>query len=159
MTRKEVRIVVLALALTIIPDGYYCVQIIQGSISPALATWVVGTVAILLALISYRTQNEGEHPFVTSLGNHIDPLVVGAIVLCIVVTGNGNRTIDRFDGWCLVGAAGIVVAWFIAKYATRSGKLAAQMANILSNGLLLVGYGPTWHRLLVRKQNTESFVL
>ncbi len=159
MDRKEKRNIAMAVILTIIADGYYCLQIIRGDIAPPLATWVVCGVAATLALFSYRSQNEGEHSIVTSFGNHLDLVIVWAIVGVILIAPKSDRSVNKFDLMSLCVGAGIAIAWAVVKFATGSGKRAAIVANILSNGLLVVGYGPTCYRLVSRGRNTDSFVM
>ena len=141
----------IAIILAVVADGWYCWHIVIGSISPALATWLIFAVATTVSLLSYLKHNETKRkPFVANLANRLDPVVVWLVVAFILFAPKGDAQLGKFDIGCLAASAAILILWA----ATHS----AIAANLLIQLVMVAAYMPTFFRLFSARRNTESFV-
>jgi hypothetical protein len=152
---KKVEIVVTVVALTLatVSDGWYGWHVVRGPIEPALATWLIFAVATTLSLVSYLKHNDGLQPFVANAANRWDPIIVWAVVGCILFAPKSDKSIHMFDLACLIASSLIMFFW----WATRKSRRAALFANLSVQVIMVAGYLPTFHKLVVGQRNTESF--
>jgi hypothetical protein len=157
---KNVEIVAIILACTLaaIGDGWYCWHVIYGPIQPALATWLIFAVASTLSLLSYLKHNDGRQPFIANVANRVDPILVWAVVLLIMVAPKSDKSIHPFDIGCLALSVVIGLLWWVAGKMKISPKASTIAANLLVNLIMVAGYLPTIYKLIATKRNTESFL-
>ena len=139
-----------ALVLGFAADAWYCSQIMLGTISPALATWLIFAVAATVSLVSYLTDNEKEKPFIANVANRFVVMVVWVVVLFVAFSPKSDIHLHNFDIGCFVVVAFILVMWAM----THS----AVMANLFIQLVMVAGYAPTLFRIFHQHRNTETFV-
>ena len=143
---KDVCIVVVAMLMIAFPCRYVW-QIRRRQIRPTLSTWLIFQAGTLLSLITYAIAER--HDFRSGILNTMDTLAVFIIIVAILVWGNRTMRLKKFEGWYL-GGVGLIVA-----YGLITGD--AWGSNLFAQGLICIGYFPTFHNLLATKRNTESF--
>ncbi|EKD24221.1 MAG: hypothetical protein ACD_81C00078G0002 [uncultured bacterium] len=145
---RRALLVVLFTALSAVTMFIYCQQVLSGVVQPRLASWVIFLIGSILSLVSYFA-SAGKHNATNNLANIADVLATLAVI--VVLTLQGSRLeLSTFDQYCLFSAGGIVVIWMFAGHTT---------ANLLLQGLMIVGYFPMIRSLWSATQNSESFVL
>jgi hypothetical protein len=141
----------IAVVLGIAAETWYCLQIVRGTIAPALATWLIFGVATTISLASYLKHPRDNTSFAANLANRLDPVVVWIIVAFIVFAPRSDKSLHAFDFLCFALSGMIIVAW------AKSGS--AFWANILIQIVMLLSYLPTCYKMIHRGRNTESFVM
>ena len=140
------------IAIAIFADGRYCWKTLTHRIGPRLATWLIFLVGSSLSLASYRAHVHVGTSFVSNIANYIDATGLVLIVASVLISARHEPErlrLKRFDWWCLVAAAAIVVLWI------ATGANVA--ANLLLQVLMCIGYSPTFKHLYQEKRNTEPF--
>jgi len=136
----------------VLVNGRYCWKTLAHRIEPRLASWLIFCVASMIGLVSYRLHEGVRASVMTNIMNHSDVLWISAITISILISARHEPErlrLSRFDRWCLALAGSIIVFWV----ATGS----SLSANILSQVLMCVGYGPMFWSFYRTKRNTEPF--
>ncbi len=144
-------LVILGIVMTVISDGWYCVQILRGVVDPPIATWLVFGLGSTLSLVSYLKNPRSRKSFRDNVANWIDPFVIALILLCLFSSPRRNLAVGWVDAGCLIAAACITIGWAL------TGR--ELVAYILFNAIMCVGYVSTIYRLVATRTNTESFVM
>lgn len=126
----------------------YIYQIRKKLISPTLSTWIIFQVATIISLISYAIAEHSD--FRSGIVIIMDTLAVFLIIIALVIWGDRKLLFKWFEKWYLAGLCLIVLYGLITGNAWRS--------NILAQGLITLGYIPTFHNLIYSKRNNESFL-
>ncbi|MCR4328112.1 MAG: hypothetical protein NUV53_01190 [Patescibacteria group bacterium] len=126
----------------------YVHQVKEGKASPALSTWLIFLVGVVISFITYAIAEKRD--FRSGILNTIDLASISFIVVGIIICGKrGVLRFKPFEKWHLVGS-GLLVG-----YGIYTGN--AWNSNILAQVLLGVAYFPTWQNLFTEKRNTESW--
>lgn len=144
---KDMCALLVAMIMTLF-TARYGYQVYKKEIEPPLSTWILFIVGVGVSLLFYGLKEEWD--FVSGIANVVDVGVVLTVIVCILLWGK-DRTV-RFKRWerfyLIVGALTVF-------YGFLSGDL--WRSNLVGQILLVVGYLPTWHTMVVQKRNTESF--
>ena len=111
--------------------------------------WVMFSAAVVMSEITYLSS--GDFGLLDNIMNTVDILYVGLVTIAIAIWGDRSSKINRFDLFCLIVVAFIVVFWIITQKHF--------IANILIQCILVIAYFPVVKRLLETRQNSESFII
>lgn len=126
----------------------YSYLVAKEEIQPVLATWILLCVAISLSLWTYYSSKKRN--LWSNVANISDFAVVWIILISIALCGDEvNLTFSRFDMVCLIASILILSFWQISKRHATS--------NLITQGLMTIGYFPTLHELWNASENTEPF--
>lgn len=135
--------------ITILLTIRYIWQLVKKEIQPALAMWVMFSIAVGMSLVTYLL--EGGYGFMDNILNTVDVFYVVTISVAIAIFGGKSSKITRFDKGCLLIVLLIVVFWIF----TQNHLL----TNFLIQSILVIAYFPVIKRLLETRQNTEPFLI
>ncbi|HPF70605.1 MAG TPA: hypothetical protein PLQ13_08060 [Candidatus Krumholzibacteria bacterium] len=125
----------------------YTVQIRRGAIRPALAMWVLFTLAVGGSLATYL--GDGRYSLWDNVLNASDLALCAYVAAIVLRYGDHTTRFNRFDRACLVAVAVIILLWAVTRrHAT---------ANLLIQAILVIAYFPVVQRLWRADRNTESF--
>lgn len=140
--------VVMTVLITLLFGAVYAWQIRAGRIRPTLSTWLIFLSGGGLSFVTYAIAENKD--FRSGILNTIDIAFVTIVISAILVWGDRKVRFHSFEKWYLAGVAAIIV------YGLLTGN--AWNSNALSQVLLVLAYGPTFHALCSQKRNTESFL-
>jgi hypothetical protein len=124
-------------------------QLVKGEIRPALAMWLIFSVAVIMSMITYL--HSGNFGILDNIMNAVDVVYVLSITVAIAVWGDHSSKITRFDLSCLVVVALIIVFWIFTQNHI--------VTNILIQSILVIAYFPVVKRLIKTCDNSESFLI
>jgi hypothetical protein len=127
----------------------YIWQLIKKEIKPALAMWVMFSVAVAMSLITYL--KEGNYGFTDNILNSVDVIYVVTVSVAIAIFGEKSSKITRFDLGCLVVVGLIVVFWLFTQNHL--------VTNFMIQTILVIAYFPVVKRLFETGVNTEPFLI
>ena len=145
---KEISIISVSL-ITILLIIKYIWQLVKKQIKPALAMWIIFTVAVGMSLVTYLA--EGNYGFLDNIQNTLDLVYVVTISIAVVILGDKSSKISRFDILCLTAVMLIVIFWIFTQNHL--------VTNILVQSILVIAYFPVVQRMLKTRENTESFII
>ena len=125
----------------------YILLIVRKKIKPALAMWLFFSVAIIMSLLTYRS--ESGYGLLDNIMNTVDLIYVVTVSVAIFLFGDKSSKFTRFDRGCLAAVIIILLFWIF----TRNHWL----TNILMQLILVIAYFPVVKRLLDSRENTEPF--
>ena len=125
----------------------YIFLIVRKKIKPALAMWLFFSVAIIMSLVTYRS--ESGYGLLDNIMNTVDLIYVVTVSVAIFLFGDKSSKFTRFDRGCLAAVIIILLFWIF----TRNHWL----TNILMQLILVIAYFPVVKRLLDSRENTEPF--
>jgi hypothetical protein len=125
----------------------YILLLVRKEIKPVLAMWLFFSVAIVMSLITYRS--EGGYGLLDNIMNTVDLIYVVTVSIAIFLFGDRDSRFSRFDKGCMVAVGIILLFWIF----TQNHRL----TNILMQVILVIAYFPVVKRLLESKENTEPF--
>jgi len=125
----------------------YCVLIYQKEIKPALAMWLFFALAVIMSLITYL--GDGEFSMWDNILNTTDILLTVTVTIFIIIYGDHSSKFNKFDLGCLVAVVLIIIFWLFTKNHL--------IANLLIQSIIVIAYFPVVRRLIISKENTESF--
>jgi len=135
--------------ITIVLATRYIWQLIKKEIQPALAMWVMFSIAVAMSLITYL--KEGNFGFTDNILNSVDVIYVVTISVAIAIFGEKSSKITRFDWGCLIVVALIVVFWLFTQNHL--------VTNFMIQTILVIAYFPVVKRLFETRINTEPFLI
>ncbi|MGE0018975.1 MAG: hypothetical protein AB7S72_04865 [Draconibacterium sp.] len=135
--------------ITILLAFQYIRQLIKKEIQPALAMWVMFSIAVAMSLITYL--KEGNYGFTDNILNSVDVIYVVTVSLAIAIFGEKSSKITRFDMGCLVVVGLIVVFWLFTQNHL--------VTNFMIQTILVIAYFPVVKRLFETRENTEPFLI
>lgn len=135
--------------ITILLAFQYIRQLIKKEIQPALAMWVMFSIAVVMSLITYL--KEGNYGFTDNILNSVDVIYVVTVSLAIAIFGEKSSKITRFDMGCLVVVGLIVVFWLFTQNHL--------VTNFMIQTILVIAYFPVVKRLFETRENTEPFLI
>lgn len=135
--------------ITILLAVSYIRQLIKKEIQPALAMWVMFSVAVAMSLITYL--KEGNYGFTDNILNSVDVIYVVTVSVAIAIFGEKSSKITRFDLGCLIVVGLIVVFWLFTQNHL--------VTNFMIQTILVIAYFPVVKRLFETRVNTEPFLI
>ena len=145
---KEFSLIAVSL-ITILLTIKYIYQLVKQQIKPALAMWIMFSVAVGMSMTTYLA--EGDYGFLDNIQNTVDLFYVATVTASILIFGDKKSKISRFDLACLGAVFFIVVFWVISQNHL--------VTNILIQSILVIAYFPVIQRMLKTRENSESFVI
>lgn len=127
----------------------YIWQLVKNEIKPALAMWVMFSVAVIMSLVTYLS--ESNYGFLDNILNTVDVIYVVFISVAIAIWGDKSSKITRFDIGCLVVVGLIVIFWLFTQNHL--------VTNFLIQSILVIAYFPVVKRLMETRENTEPFLI
>jgi hypothetical protein len=127
----------------------YCVLIYRKEIKPALAMWLFFALAVILSLLTYL--GDGDFSMWDNILNTTDILLTVTVTVFIFIYGDHSSKFNRFDLGCLIAVILIIFFWLFTKNHL--------IANLLIQSIIVIAYFPVVGRLIVSKENTESFTV
>ncbi len=127
----------------------YIWQLVKKEIQPALAMWVMFSIAVGMSLVTYLA--EDSYGFMDNIMNTVDVFYVVTISLAIAIFGGKSSKITRFDKGCLVVVALIVIFWIFTQNHL--------ITNFLVQSILVIAYFPVIKRIIETRQNSEPFLI
>ena len=135
--------------VTILLTISYVWQLLKGEIKPALAMWIMFSVAVIMSLITYL--KEGNYGFSDNILNTMDVIYVVTISVTIAIWGDKSSKITSFDMGCLIVVLFIVFFWILTQNHL--------FTNFLIQSILVIAYFPVVKRLIKTRQNSEPFLI
>jgi hypothetical protein len=135
--------------ITVLLAARYIWQLVKKEIQPALAMWVMFSVAVVMSLITYLA--EGNFGFSDNILNTVDVIYVITISVAITIFGEKSSKITRFDLGCLIVVGLIVVFWLFTQNHL--------VTNFMIQTILVIAYFPVVKRLIETRENTEPFLI
>jgi hypothetical protein len=135
--------------ITILLMVRYIWQLVKKEIKPALAMWVMFSVAVIMSLVTYLS--DSNFGFLDNIINTVDVIYVVSISVAIAIWGDKSTKITRFDIGCLSVVGLIVVFWLLTQNHL--------VTNVLIQCILVIAYFPVVKRLLETKANHEPFLI
>ena len=127
----------------------YVYLIRKNRISPALATWVFFTIAVIGSFLTYLAESDFS-PWDNIL-NLSDLFLDSSVSIAILLYGDRSTRFNRFDICCLIVVGLILITWIF----TRQHVLAHSAIQLI----LVIAYFPVVKRLRRALWNTESYVM
>jgi len=127
----------------------YIWQLVRKEIKPALAMWIMFSIAVLMSLITYLS--EDNYGFLDNILNTVDVVYVITISIAIAIFGDNSSKMTRFDKGCLLIVILIVIFWIFTKNHF--------ITNILIQSILVIAYFPVIKRLIETRENNEPFLI
>ena len=135
--------------ITVLLAVSYIRQLIKKEIQPALAMWVMFSVAVAMSLVTYL--KEVSYGFTDNILNSVDVIYVITVSVAIAIWGDHTSKITRFDLGCLVVVGLIVVFWLFTQNHL--------VTNFMIQTILVIAYFPVVKRLIETRENTEPFLV
>jgi hypothetical protein len=133
--------------ITLVIMVRYIYLLVRKEIRPALAMWLFFSIAIIMSLITYRS--DGGYGFLDNIMNTADLVYVITVTMAIIVFGDKSSKFTRFDTGCLVVVLIIIVFWIF----TGNHKL----TNLFVQAIIVIAYFPVVKRLIGSRENSEPF--
>jgi len=127
----------------------YIWQLVKKEIKPALAMWIMFSIAVGMSLITYLS--EDNYGFLDNILNTVDVVYVITISIAIAIFGDNSSKINKFDKGCLLVVMLIVIFWIFTQNHL--------VTNILIQCILVIAYFPVIKRLLETRENSEPFLI
>jgi hypothetical protein len=135
------------IVITLVIMVRYILLLVRKEIKPALAMWLFFSVAIIMSLITYRS--EGGYGLLDNIMNTVDLIYVVTVCIAIFLFGDRSSKFTRFDRNCLAAVIIILLFWIFTQN--------HWVTNILMQVILVIAYFPVVKRLLDSRENTEPF--
>jgi len=143
---KEVSIYAV-ISITLVIMVRYILLLVRQEIKPALAMWLFFSVAIIMSLVTYRS--EGGYGLLDNIMNTVDLIYVVTVCVAIFLFGDKSSKFTRFDRGCLTAVMIILMFWIFTQN--------HWLTNIMMQAILVIAYFPVVKRLLDSRENTEPF--
>ncbi len=135
--------------ITILLAVRYIWQLVRQEIKPALAMWIMFSIAVAMSLITYL--KEGNYEFTDNILNSVDVIYVITVSVAIAIFGEKSSKITRFDLGCLIVVGLIVVFWLFTQNHL--------VTNFMIQTILVIAYFPVVKRLFETRVNSEPFLI
>lgn len=145
---KEFSIISVCL-ITILLTIKYISQLVKQQTKPALAMWIMFSVAVGMSMLTYLA--EGDYGFLDNIQNTVDLFYVATITVSILIFGDKNSKISRFDMACLGAVLLIVIFWIFTQNHL--------ITNFLIQSILVIAYFPVIQRMIKTRKNNESYII
>ena len=135
------------IGITLVIMVRYIWLLVRKKIKPALAMWLFFSVAIIMSLVTYRS--ESGYGLLDNIMNTVDLIYVVTVCIAIFLFGDKSSKFTRFDRSCLIAVLIILIFWIF----TRNH----WVTNIMMQLILVIAYFPVVKRLIDSRENTEPF--
>jgi hypothetical protein len=135
------------IGITLIIMVRYILLLVRKEIKPALAMWLFFSIAIIMSLVTYRS--ESGYGLLDNIMNTVDLIYVVTVCIAIFLFGDKSSKFTRFDRGCLIAVLIILLFWVF----TRNH----WVTNIMMQLILVIAYFPVVKRLIDSRENTEPF--
>jgi hypothetical protein len=135
------------ITITLIIMVRYILLLVRKEIKPALAMWLFFSVAIIMSLVTYRS--ESGYGLLDNIMNTVDLIYVVTVCIAIFLFGDKSSKFTRFDRGCFIAVLIILLFWVF----TRNH----WVTNIMMQLILVIAYFPVVKRLIDSRENTEPF--
>ena len=135
--------------ITVLLAVRYIWQLVRKEIQPALAMWIMFSIAVAMSLITYL--KEGNYGFSDNILNSVDVIYVVTVSIAIAIFGEKSSKITRYDLGCLIVVGLIVVFWLFTQNHL--------VTNFMIQTILVIAYFPVVKRLFETRVNTEPFLI
>jgi hypothetical protein len=125
----------------------YILLLVRKEIKPALAMWLFFSIAIIMSLVTYRS--EGGYGLLDNIMNTVDLIYVVTVCIAIFLFGDRSSKFTRFDRICLIAVMIILMFWIFTQN--------HRVTNLLMQAILVIAYFPVVKRLIDSRENTEPF--
>jgi hypothetical protein len=125
----------------------YIRLLVRKKIKPALAMWLFFSIAIIMSLVTYRS--EGGYGLLDNIMNTVDLVYVVTVCIAIFLFGDKSSKFSRFDRGCLAAVILILLFWIFTQN--------HWLTNIMMQAILVIAYFPVAKRLIDTRENTEPF--
>jgi hypothetical protein len=125
----------------------YIWQLVKKEIQPALAMWVMFSIAVGMSLITYLA--EGNFGFLDNILNTVDVIYVLTISVAIAIWGDKSSKITRFDMGCLIVVGLIVVFWLFTQNHL--------VTNFMIQTILVIAYFPVVKTVARNQRKYRTF--
>ena len=105
------------IVITVIIMVRYILLLIRKEIKPALAMWLFFSVAIIMSLVTYRS--DGGYGLLDNIMNTVDLIYVVTVSVAIFLFGDKSSKFTRFDRGCL--AAVMIILYILDLYPESPG--------------------------------------
>jgi len=143
---RELSIYMVILIILIIMVRYIRL-LVRKKIKPALAMWLFFSIAIIMSLVTYRS--EGGYGLLDNIMNTVDLVYVVTVCIAIFLFGDKSSKFSRFDRGCLAAVILILIFWIFTQN--------HWLTNIMMQAILVIAYFPVAKRLIDTRENTEPF--
>jgi hypothetical protein len=118
--------------------GIYCTKIVRGKAHPAIVTWIIFEIGVLMSLATYLTSHS--HSLVRSITNTTDVVGVSAILITLFVKRWGEKlSFSKDERLCFKVIAAAFAAWALSRN--------PWIANASFQVVMVVAYWPTFKKL------------
>jgi hypothetical protein len=135
------------IVITLVIMVRYILLLVKNEIKPALAMWLFFSVAIIMSLVTYRS--EGGYGLLDNIMNTVDLIYVVTVCVAIFLFGDKSSKFTRFDRGCLTAVMIILLFWIFTQN--------HWLTNIMMQVVLVIAYFPVVKRLVDSRENTEPF--
>lgn len=135
------------IGITLVIMVRYISLLVRKEIRPALAMWLFFSVAIIMSLVTYRS--ESGYGLLDNIMNTVDLIYVVTVCIAIFLFGDKSSKFTRFDRGCLIAVLIILLFWIF----TRNH----WVTNLMMQLILVIAYFPVVKRLIDSRENTEPF--
>lgn len=111
--------------------------------------WGFFTLAVGMSLITYMKQ--GTFSLTGNILNTTDLFFTVSVTVSILLFGDSSTRFNRFDVFCLAIVLMIVAFWVLTQNHL--------WANLMIQGILVIAYFPVISRMLITRQNNESYLI
>lgn len=115
---------------------------------PALGMWVLFSSATFLNVLSMFVHTSGESKALSNMFSIVD-FSACIVVVCALTFSHVALRVEKFERKYFWGIPLIISFWIFTKDEFS--------ANLLSQGLIVLGYFPTLHKIMKNGRNTEPF--
>jgi hypothetical protein len=133
--------------ITLVIMVRYILLLVRNEIKPALAMWLFFSLAIIMSLVTYRS--EGGYGLLDNIMNTVDLIYVVTVCVAIFLFGDKSSKFSRFDRGCLTAVMIILLFWIFTQN--------HWLTNIMMQVVLVIAYFPVVKRLVDSRENTEPF--
>jgi hypothetical protein len=135
------------IGITLIIMVRYIMLLVRKEIKPALAMWLFFSIAIIMSLVTYRS--ESGYGLLDNIMNTVDLIYGVTVCIAIFLFGDKSSKFTRFDRGCFIAVLIILLFWVF----TRNH----WVTNIMMQSILVIAYFPVVKRLIDSRENTEPF--
>jgi len=111
--------------------------------------WVFFFIAVVLSMTTYLARDN--YSWTDNILNATDLFLTGTVSAFIILFGKKESLFNKFDFGCFVSVILVVFFWIFSKEHFIN--------NIATQVILIIAYVPVVKRMIVSKENSESFTI
>lgn len=132
-------------AILIIGNVIYIKRIIQGTVIPTKSTWIIFSIVTGLNVSSFLTSKFDVVSGAYGITDFFMCLVI--MTMALVYSRKSKVSFGNFEKYYLAGTSICVLFWVISDNPLQT--------NLLVQTLIIIGYIPTIHNILLAKRSSE----